>query len=340
MFNLLKKMFAPQKKTEQVEAFTFGDPDPVLDAREIMDLTESWWNGEWYEPPVSLPGLIKTMRAAVHHSSALYLKRNLLVKTFIPHPKMSKHAFSKFALDFLWSGNGYLEPISNRLGGALSYKPALAKYVRRGKGGRYFWVPNYLDKHELPSGMIHLLDPDPNQELYGVPEYMAGLQSVWLNEAATLFRRKYYKNGSHAGFILYISDAMNSETDIDALRTALKDAKGPGNFRNLFMYAPNGKKDGIQVIPIAEVMAKDEFLNIKTITRDDQLAIHRVPPQLMGVIPEGGAAFGDARTAIMVFALNEIEPLQERMTAVNEMAGEEIIRFTQYGVPESQQPAA
>lgn len=29
---------------------------------------------------------------------------------------------------------------------------------------------------------------------------VSALQSAWLNEAATLFRRKYYKNGSHAGF--------------------------------------------------------------------------------------------------------------------------------------------
>lgn len=31
--------------------------------------------------------------------------------------------------------------------------------------------------------------------------------SVLLNEAVTLFRVKYYRNGSYAGFILYVSDA-------------------------------------------------------------------------------------------------------------------------------------
>lgn len=59
-----------------------------------------------------------------------------------------------------------------------------------------------------------------------------------------MFPRKYYKNGSHAGFILYMTDAAQQQEDVDALRTALKEAKGPGNFRNLFMYAPNGKKEG------------------------------------------------------------------------------------------------
>ncbi len=65
----------------------------------------------------------------------------------------------------------------------------------------------------------------------------------------------------------------------------MKSAKGPGIFRSLFMYSPNGKKDGIQIIPLSEVAAKDEFLNIKNVSRDDMMAAHRVPPQMMGIIP-------------------------------------------------------
>lgn len=35
------------------------------------------------------------------------------------------------------------------------------------------------------------------------------------------------------------------------------------------MYAPGGEKDGLQLIPIFDVAAKDAFWNIKNITRDD-----------------------------------------------------------------------
>lgn len=35
-----------------------------------------------------------------------------------------------------------------------------------------------------------------------IPEYLSALNATWLNESATLFRQRYYKNGSHAGFIL------------------------------------------------------------------------------------------------------------------------------------------
>lgn len=36
----------------KAEAFTFGDPMPVLDGREILDYLECWSNGRWFEPLV------------------------------------------------------------------------------------------------------------------------------------------------------------------------------------------------------------------------------------------------------------------------------------------------
>jgi PBSX family phage portal protein len=175
--------------------------------------------------------------------------------------------------------------------------------------------------------------PDINQEVYGLPEYLSSLHAAWLNESSTLFRRKYYENGSHAGFILYMTDAAQNQQDVDDMREALKKSKGPGNFRNLFVYAPNGKKDGIQLIPVSEVAAKDEFFNIKNVTRDDLLAAHRVPPQLLGIVPANNGGFGSPDVAAGVFARNEIEPLQARFMELNAWLGEEVVRFTPYAVP-------
>ena len=323
---------------QAMEAFTFGEPTPVLDRREILDYIECWSNGRWYEPPVSFDGLAKSFRASVHHSTAIYVKRNILTSTFKPHKKLSREAFSRFALDYLTFGNAYLEKRNSRLGSTLSLQPALAKYTRRGADdlNTYFFVRGWNDEHEFPRGSIfHLMEPDVNQEVYGLPEYLSALQSAWLNEAATLFRRKYYKNGSHAGFILYMTDSAQNQADVDALRTALKEAKGPGNFRNLFMYAPNGKKDGIQILPVSEVAAKDEFFNIKGVTRDDVLAAHRVPPQLLGVLPNNTGGFGDIEKAARVFARNELKPLQSRFREVNDWLGEEVVVFEEYELGEA-----
>ena len=117
---------------------------------------------------------------------------------------------------------------------------------------------------------------------------------------------------------------------MDNIRSAMKSAKGPGNFRNLFMYSPNGKKDGIQIIPLSEVAAKDEFLNIKNVSRDDMLAVHRVPPQLMGIIPNNTGGFGDIEKASKVFVRNELIPLQRRFEELNNWLGKKVINFSVY----------
>ncbi|EPC02403.1 portal protein [Litchfieldella anticariensis FP35 = DSM 16096] len=318
----------------KVEAFSFGDPVPVTDGYDFF-YTGCWMLGtEWYEPPVDFPALSQTYRATAHHGSAIQVKRNILVRSFVPHRLLSRQAFSALATDYLVFGNCYLEQILGRLGKLLELRPARAKYVRRGADlERYFWVPNWAERTEFPQGsLIHLLEPDINQEVYGVPDYLGALQSIYLNENATLFRRKYYLNGSHAGFIMYVSDPAQNQEDIDAMRTALKESKGVGNFRNLFLYSPNGKKDGIQIIPISEVAAKDEFASIKNITRDDQLAGHRIPPQLMGIIPNNTGGFGDVEKAARVFVTNELEPVQAVFSEINDYLGEEVIRFRPYSL--------
>ena len=312
----------------RIEAFTFGEPTPVMQG-EMLDYVESWLNGKWYEPPLSWDGLAKSFRASPHHASALYVKRNVLASTFVPHKLLDRATFSKFALDFLTFGNAYLERPRNRLGGALQLRHSLSKFMRRGGDlDNYFFVQGYKQEHEFKRGSVfHLMEPDVNQEVYGLPEYLAALQSAWLNESATLFRRKYYNNGSHAGFIMYMTDTAQNETDVSALRSALKSAKGPGNFRNLFMYAPGGKKDGIQLIPVSEVAAKDEFGSIKNISRDDMLAALRIPPQLMGIVPQNAGGFGSIKEAAQIWAMNELEPIQARLQQVNEWLGEEVVRW-------------
>lgn len=325
---------APQQR---MEAFSFGDPEPVMDGRSMLDYIECWRNGRWYEPPVNLDGLAKAFRAGTHHSSAIYFKRNVLLSCFKPHPLLDKATFSAFALDFLTFGNAYMERRASLTNRTVKLVHSLAKYTRRGvEPGQYFFVRGWAQEHEFPDGEVfQLMEPDINQEIYGLPEYLSALQSAWLNESATLFRRKYFNNGSHAGFILYVSDPAQQQDDVDNLRQALKDAKGPGNFRNLFFYSPNGKKDGVQVIPISEVAAKDDFFNIKNVSRDDVLAAHRVPPQLIGIVPGNTGGFGAVLPAAQVFARNEIQPLMQRFRELNDWLGEEVVDFNPYEVPAS-----
>jgi capsid portal protein len=76
--------------------------------------------------------------------------------------------------------------------------------------------------YEFTKGIIfNLMEPDLNQEIYGLPEYLSAIPSALLNESATLFRRKYYINGSHTGFLIYTTDAAQNLEDVNNIRQAM-----------------------------------------------------------------------------------------------------------------------
>jgi len=326
------KKLTPTNNVQQSEFFRFDEPAKVMDRRDILNYVECISNGKWYEPPVSFSGLAKSMRAAVHHSSPMYVKRNILASTFIPHPLLSQQQFSRYALDYIVFGNGFMEQRKSRTGQLLKLETSPAKYTRRGLEDGVFWfVENYVEPHDFAADSVfHLQEPDINQELYGLPEYLSALNSAWLNESATLYRRKYFENGAHAGYVMYVTDPAQNKEDVSALRDMMSKSKGDGNFRNIFYHAPNGKPDAIKIIPLSEVATKDDFFNIKNATRDDLLSVHRVPPQMMGIIPSNTGGFGDVEKAAKVFVRNELVPLQERMKELNEWVGQEVMRFNDY----------
>lgn len=258
----------------------------------------------------------------------MFLKRNLLAGSFEPTRYLTRQEFRAFALDFLALGMGYLERMPSRLGGIAALARVPAKNMRQGRtADDWFMLDGTRQPHEFATGAIVRVRQDSlDQEIYGVPEYLSAMQSAFLNENATLFRRKYYLNGSHAGFILHL-DGQFPDGDVEALKKALKDSKGPGNFRNIMIHSTGTAKEAVKLIPISEIAAKDEFLGIKNTTRDDIIAAHRVPPQLIGVVPANAAGFGDITKATDAFFELEIMPLQMMLLEVNEALGVEAVRF-------------
>lgn len=203
-----------------------GEPTPVLDSRGILDYAECWQNGRYYEPPVSLSGLARTTRSNPTLQSGLLFKRNMLSLTFKPHPLLSRERFNQLALDWITFGTAYVERRNSVMGAPLELLVPLAQYVRRGVvPGEFFQVRGHCEEHEFKAGSVYQLrDADVDQEIYGMPEWLSAVRSALLNESATLFRRRYYNNGSHAGFILYLSDSNVNDADVTAMRQALKDS--------------------------------------------------------------------------------------------------------------------
>lgn len=147
-------------------------------------------------------------------------------------------------------GNAYLEKRTNRLGGVLSLEPALAKFTRRGTDLDTYWFAKYglnTQPYQFVVGSVfNLMEPDLNQEIYGLPDYLSAIPSTLLDESATLSRRKYYLNGSHAGFITYMIDAAQNQEDVVNIRKAMKSAKDRATSATCSCTRQAGRKTGFR----------------------------------------------------------------------------------------------
>ncbi|AZP49596.1 phage portal protein [Rahnella aquatilis] len=327
------------QQVTEFSAITFDDPEPLRGWSDFLDCMECAQNGMYYETPISFYELGRLFSVAVHHQSPLYFKRNVIMSCFKPHPLLSRKDAGAVVLDYLTFGNGYLELRKNRLGQPLELRHVPAKYTRRGVNLNQFWYVqrDAQDYAFEPGSVCQIMNPEIHQEIYGLPEYLAMIMSAYLNNEATKFRRNYYINGSHAGKLIYLSDAIANPKQVESLKKALTGARGNGAFKNLFVYAAGGKKDGIQVMPFSDITAKDDFSGIKNITQADMLAAHRVPPQLMGIIPNNAAGFGDVEKAAKVFAINELYPVMESLKHLNDWLGIEVFTFNPYALAEGAQ---
>lgn len=324
--------------TDKLQSFTWSDERELNSSWDIINLFQAAYNGHYYELPYSINAHSKYFYSLLHIRSALQVKANILGSTLKTNAFVNQRQMAHIAMDYLWFGNAYVEKVLSRTGKLLTINHSPAKHTRRDKEC-YKFINHNSDiisgKHIhsfAKDSVYHLLQYDVNQEIYGVPEWLPAIQSAQLNEEATKFRLRYYRNGSHAGYIIYLNDANFTKTDIDNLKEQMKLSKGPGNFRNLLLYAPNGKADGIKLLPISEVTAKDEFFNIKAVSRDDQLAAARIPPNLMGIVPTNTSGFGSVKDAATVFARHEIEPLQGIFTEFNEWLGVKVFEFKPYTI--------
>jgi PBSX family phage portal protein len=285
-----------------------------------------------YETPIPLDTLAKAVRANPMHGSALYVKGNMASSSATLSPLLKKRDFRRFMADFLTFGNGYLQVVRNGFREVVAIKHLPALFMRRKeKIDEYCYKPKeFSDEGQVnyrAGQVFHLTEYDVCQELYGLPQYIGALSSIWLNEDATLFRRKYYINGSHAGYLLYMNDPNLTSDQEKEIKEKLTNQ---GAFKNLVVNAKGKGASKPELTPIGQVEAKDAFKDIKSMTTNDVLASHRIPLELMSIVREGFSSSSDLNKVDRVFYKNELVPILELVTELNDFVGMEIVSIKEY----------
>ncbi len=319
--------------------FSFGDPTPILDSNLISSLgTFINANGDYWVPPVDQYGLADLRHVNPYHGPILGFKRNMLLKWFVVNPLLSFEEFKAAALDYVVLDNCYFQKIYNGFGRVVRLKrlPAVSMRPTK-KPDTFVQVTNRYDMDNLngliyfqPGEVIHLKGTDIKQGIFGIPDYLGGIQSALLGENSILFKRRFFLNGAHTGNIFLTHDAGLKDKEIKMLEDAIIANKGVGNFRSIYLNVPKSSaREPVKVIPVGQTGTADEFKDVQNITQSAMLAMHRMPPEMAAVIPANTGGFGDRIKVMQYYHEFEVEPLQQNFLIVNSLIGEEAIQFSQ-----------
>jgi PBSX family phage portal protein len=289
----------------------FSLPEQVMPNMWLTDYDSLYYNSsdEYWEPPIDRHLLANLTRRNAQHGGIVQSRANMAASRFVSGGMSAQEVCATF-LNCVQFGDVALLKVRNGFGQVVRLFPLPSYRSRVGKdGGAVVLERDQQFKRYKAKDIIWMRQYDPVQQVYGCPDYLGGLQAALLNEDATLFRRKYFLNGAHMGFIMYATDPNldpNVEKDI---KEKIQDSKGVGNFRSLFVNIPNGKEKGLQIIPVGNFESKDEFMNVKNVSAQDVLNAHRFPPGLAGIIPANTAGLGDPAKYDAVYFKNETKPL-------------------------------
>ncbi len=302
-----------ETKTESVYSID-GNPEAVDSNSWMTSYSELFYNDsdDYWEPPISRAGLADVSRANAYHGSLLIARANYVAARFIGGGNIRRRHVQAFCRDYFTFGDAAFLKIRNGFGKVVRLHPLPSMHLRVRKNGDFVLLErDNKQRVYKQKDVIYLPQYDPEQQIYGVADYLGGIQSSLLNRDATLFRRRYYKNGAHMGFIFYATDPNLSDDDEEMLKDKIASSKGVGNFRSMFVNIPNGGEKGIQLIPVGDIATKDEFERIKNITAQDVLVSHRFPVGKAGLIPQGTANLGDPIKIGSEYAKDEIIPVCE-----------------------------
>lgn len=301
---------APEKK---MSILRFGKPEPVLTTG--TDYRDVWYDNdaEHYTLPIDRLALAQLINLNGQHGGIIHARKNLVMSDYVGGG-LSRDDFEAATFDFLTFGDVALLKIRNGWGEVVGLTPLPGLYTRRRKTGEFVVLQNGQPLVYQPDDVIFLKMYDPQQHIYGLPDYIGGIHSALLNSEAVIFRRRYYHNGAHTGGILYTRDPSMTDEIEEEIEHQLRDSKGIGNFSTILVNIPGGDKEGVQFIQMGDISAKDEFASVKNISAQDILNAHRFPAGLAGIIPQGTAAPGDPEKAERVYKKSEVLPIQKRFS--------------------------
>lgn len=149
--------------------------------------------------------------------------------------------------------------------------------------------------------VIHFKNFSPKSDVIGMSTLEAVRVSVETDEYARLYNRSFFENSAQPGVLIKMRSNPTQDI-VDRIRNEWNQQFRGAN-KN---YGTAVLPDGVEVERLQVNHADMEFIQQRQFSRDEILAIFRVPKTILGIMEE--VNFASAKTANYVFALRTILP--------------------------------
>ncbi|NBF71989.1 phage portal protein, partial [Enterobacter hormaechei] len=200
-------------KSKKMSIISFGKPEPVLTTG--TDYREIWYDNaaDHYTQPIDRLALAQLINLNGQHGGIIHARKNMVTADY-QGGGLTFDELEAAVFDYLTFGDIAVAKIRNGWGDVIGLQPLPGLYLRRRKErenaetvpGDYVVLQEGEPLAFPPEDIIFIKMYDPQQHIYGLPDYIGGVHSALLNSEAVIFRRRYYHNGAHTGGILYTRD--------------------------------------------------------------------------------------------------------------------------------------
>jgi hypothetical protein len=212
--------------------------------------------------------------------------------------------FKKVIDDYYTFGNAYIEVVTFNGGFNMFHvdatkvrvskdkenviiHPNWSKYnSQKNKAQVVPFYPAFVNDGGNKRSIIHIKDYEPEFNHYGLPDYVAALESISVDYEIGRWNNTKFKNHFQPSSIVEINGDMSDEEAENLVEEAKSKFTGEGNNGKILFLVKNGDSSPASVTTIQD-NTEGSFLDLQTTTHQNIISSHRWQPALSGIVSSG-----------------------------------------------------
>ena len=206
--------------------------------------------------------------------------------------------------DYYTFGNAYLEIVHYQGGVALYHIDATKvriskdkeniiihnewdKYIQRKEEAKVLpFYPNFINTEGGKRSAIQIKDYEPEFTFYGLPDYVASLESISVDYEIGRWNNTKFKNHFQPSSIVEINGDMSDEEAENLVQEARTKFTGESNNGKILFLVKNGDSSPATVTNIQD-NSDGNFMELQSVTNQNIITAHRWQPALSGIVSAG-----------------------------------------------------